>query len=225
MEEPSFLYQFRVIIVGNSKVGKSALITRFVDGMYRDDSDATVGVMFYAKVVDIGESKSRPVKLQLWDTAGQERYRSITKSYYRNVAGCMLVFDVTNQDSFDAMTSWLDEARMCADPHEPVFALVGTKMDLDVQRQVSTEAAENFALCNGTEYIETSAKANQNVDEAFKLLAKSIYARMNAKENRLAIQDDWEGIKKGPRAGTIRMASSLESSSSQEHGRNRKFCC
>ena len=225
MEETSFLYQFRVIVVGNSKVGKSALITRFVDGTYKDDNDATVGVMFYAKVVDIGDSRSKPVKLQLWDTAGQERYRSITKSYYRNVAGCMLVFDVTSQNSFDAMTSWLDEARMCADPHEPVFALVGTKRDLDVQRQVSKEAAEGFAQCNGTDYIETSAKTNQNVEEAFKLLAKNIYARMSAKEHRLASHEDSEGIKKGPSAGALRITSSLESSASHEQGRNRKSCC
>lgn len=223
MEEASFLYQFRIIVVGDSKVGKSSLITQFVDGTYRDDGDQTIGVMFYAKVVDIGDTKSTTVKLQLWDTAGQERYRSITKSYYRNVAGCMLVFDMTNQKSFDAMTSWLDEARMCADPHEPVFILVATKTDLDAQRQVSREAAENFALCNGMDYIETSAKRNINVEEAFKLLAKSIYARMNSKEKRLSIQEDWEGIKRGPNAGSLRVTSSREGSNAQERG--RKFCC
>ena len=226
MEEARFLYQFRVIVVGNSKVGKSSLITQFVEGTYKDDTDPTVGVMFYAKVVDIGESKSKPIKLQLWDTAGQERYRSITRSYYRNVAGCMLIFDLTNQLSFDAMTSWLDEARMCADPHEPVFLLVGTKMDLDAQRQVSKEAVEGFAHCNGMEYIETSARLNQNVEEAFKLLAKNIHDRMNSKEKRLGIQEDWEGIKRGPHAGTGRVMSLEDSSYSQGHGRrSRKFCC
>lgn len=225
MEEASFLYQFRIISVGDSTVGKSSLITQFVDGIYKDDNDHTVGVMFYAKVVDIGEAQPKPVKLQVWDTAGQERYRSITKSYYRNVAGCMLIFDMTNQRSFDAMTSWLDEARMCADPYEPVFVLVATKMDLDAQRQVPREVAESFARCNGTEYIETSAKFNQNVDEAFKLLAKGIYTKM--KEDKLGIREDWEGIKRGPSIGrgTIRVTSPQDDSFVRSERRISRKCC
>ena len=225
MEEASFLYQFRIIVVGDSTVGKSSLIKQFVDGIYTGDNDHTVGVMFYAKVVDIGDAEAKPVKLQVWDTAGQERYRSITKAYYRNVAGCMLIFDITNHKSFDAMTSWLDEARMCADPYEPVFALVATKMDLEAQRQVPREVAESFALCNGTEYIETSAKLNQNVDEAFKLLAKGIYTKM--KEDRLGIHEGWEGIRRGPSIGrgTIRVTSPAEDSLVRSERRHNRKCC
>jgi small GTP-binding protein len=208
--EDNFIYQFRLIIIGDSSVGKSALISKFVDGVYRDERDPTVGVDFYAKVMDIGlEGKQRKIKLQLWDTAGQERYRSITRSYYKNAAGCMLVFDITNPASFRSMTSWLDEARVCAEPNEPLFLLVGTKSDLDSKRLVSEEEAEHFAKMNYIQYIETSAKTNKNVNESFKLLASNIYAAM--KTRQFDPEASWEGIKQGPalRSGAIRKPDSL----------------
>ena len=191
------MYQFRLIIIGDSSVGKSALISKFVDDVYRDERDPTVGVDFYAKVTDIGlEGKHRKMKLQIWDTAGQERYRSITRSYYKNAAGCMLVFDITNPASFRSMTSWLDEARVCAEPHEPVFLLVGTKSDLESKRMVSAEEAEHFARVNRIDYIETSAKNNRNVGECFKMLARKIYEAL--KMRQFDPEASWEGIKQGP---------------------------
>ena len=191
------MYQFRLIIIGDSSVGKSALISKFVDDVYRDERDPTVGVDFYAKVTDIGlEGKHRKMKLQIWDTAGQERYRSITRSYYKNAAGCMLVFDITNPASFRSMTSWLDEARVCAEPHEPVFLLVGTKSDLETKRLVSAEEAEHFARINHIDYIETSAKHNRNVGECFKMLGRKIYEAL--KMRQFDPEASWEGIKQGP---------------------------
>ena len=120
-----YAYQFRLIVVGDSTVGKSSLLRYFCDGKFCDDSDPTVGVDFYARIVEIKPGVR--VKLQIWDTAGQERFRSITRSYYRNSVGALLLYDSTNYDSFEHVNDWLQEARKQIEPHQSVFILVGTK--------------------------------------------------------------------------------------------------
>lgn len=120
-----YAYQFRLIVVGDSTVGKSSLLRYFCDGKFCDDSDPTVGVDFYARIVEIKPGVR--VKLQIWDTAGQERFRSITRSYYRNSVGALLLYDTTNYESFEHVNDWLQEAKKQIEPHQSVFCLVGTK--------------------------------------------------------------------------------------------------
>ncbi|XP_006628171.1 ras-related protein Rab-39A [Lepisosteus oculatus] len=191
--EAIWIYQFRLIVIGDSTVGKSCLLRRFTEGKFTDVSDPTVGVDFFARLVEIEPGKR--IKLQLWDTAGQERFRSITRSYYRNSVGGLLVFDLTNRRSFEHLKDWLDESKMYVQPFEIVFLLVGHKCDAGHQRQVSREEAERFALACGMKYIETSAKDATNVEESFTILTRDIYERV--KRGHISIQEDWEGVKSG----------------------------
>ncbi|KAG5843727.1 ras-related protein Rab-39B-like [Anguilla rostrata] len=191
--EAIWIYQFRLIVIGDSTVGKSCLLRRFTEGKFTDISDPTVGVDFFARLVEIEPGKR--IKLQLWDTAGQERFRSITRSYYRNSVGGLLVFDLTNRRSFEHLKDWLEEAKMHVQPFQIVFLLVGHKCDLIQLRQVSREEAEKVALAFGMKYIETSAKDTVNVEESFTVLTRDIYERV--KRGEISIQEDWEGVKSG----------------------------
>ena len=188
-----FEYQFRLIVVGDSTVGKSSLLRYFCDGKFCDDSDPTVGVDFYARIIEI-----RPgyrVKLQIWDTAGQERFRSITRSYYRNCVGALLLYDITNNDSFEHVAGWLNEARKQIEPNNAVFLLVGTKKDKEHLREVPHEQAQQFADYHNMLFIETSSKTGLNVENAFKQLACEISQMLD--DGKFKIQEGWDGIKSG----------------------------
>ncbi|GCC29415.1 ras-related protein Rab-39A-like [Chiloscyllium punctatum] len=191
--EAIWIYQFRLIVIGDSTVGKSCLLRRFTDGKFNDVSDPTVGVDFFARLVEIEPGKR--IKLQLWDTAGQERFRSITRSYYRNSVGGLLVFDITNRRSFEHVRDWLEEAKMHVQPYRIIFLLVGHKSDLATQRKVSKEEAEKLAAVSGMKYIETSAKDSMNVEESFTILTREIYELL--KKGNISIQEGWEGVKSG----------------------------
>lgn len=160
-------------------------------------SDPTVGVDFFARLIQMKDGTQ--IKLQLWDTAGQERFRSITKSYYRNSVGVLLVYDISNRSSFEHIPLWMMEAQRHIEPHRPVFALVGTKLDLveagGGQREVSQEEAKNFAQTHGLYCIETSARNGWNVEESFRAVSQEIYHRMKSGEYQ--IEDGWDGIKTG----------------------------
>ncbi|MXQ90221.1 hypothetical protein E5288_WYG001987 [Bos mutus] len=145
--ETIWIYQFRLIVIGDSTVGKSCLLHRFTQGRFpglrSPACDPTVGVDFFSRLLEIEPGKR--IKLQLWDTAGQERFRSITRSYYRNSVGGFLVFDITNRRSFEHVKDWLEEAKMHVQPFQIVFLLVGHKCDLASQRQVTREEAEKLS--------------------------------------------------------------------------------
>lgn len=188
-------YQFRLILVGDSTVGKSSLLRRFCDGKFDEVSDPTVGVDFYARLIEV--APGRRVKLQLWDTAGQERFRSITTSYYRNSVGVMLVYDISNRQSFENLQEWLMEAQEnVIYPHATTYMIVGHKSDLnDDKREVLKEEGERFSRAYGMAFIETSAKACINVEAAFSVMAKEIYVKLQ--EGDLSIVEGWDGIKGG----------------------------
>lgn len=193
MVDPIFDYQFRLILVGDSTVGKSSLLRAFTEGKYAQVCEPTVGVDFFARLVEVSEDVR--VKLQLWDTAGQERFRSITRSYYRNSVGVLLVYDVTKKASFDHVADWLYEARRHIEPHKAVFHLVGCKCDMECSREVTHEEAKQFARFYRMSFLETSAKAGFNVEKVFTLVAQEVYSRILLGD--LKAEDGWEGIKNG----------------------------
>ena len=199
MVDPIFEYQFRVILIGDSTVGKSSLLRRFTDETFAEVSDPTVGVDFFAKLVKMSDGTA--IKLQLWDTAGQERFRSITKSYYRNSVGVLVVYDICNKESFSHIPTWMSEAKRHIEPHKAVFVLVGCKYDIAQKdktgnvREVSEEEAREFAEINGINHFETSARTGLNVEEVFSCLSQRIYNKILEGDYR--IQDGWDGIKKG----------------------------
>jgi Ras-related protein Rab-1A len=153
----------KAIIIGDSGVGKSSLLYRFSDQDWNPHYIATIGVDFKVMTFERG---SKVVKLQLWDTAGQERFRTITHSYYRGAHGIMLVFDVTNAESFDNIATWMKDVNRFSIDNAPMV-LVGNKTDCANKRVVSREAGEALAAQLGCFYTETSAKDNCKVEEAF----------------------------------------------------------
>jgi small GTP-binding protein len=154
---------FKVILVGDSGVGKTALVTRFLNHTFLESSAGTVGVEFRTGVMEID---GRVVKIQIWDTAGQERYRSLITSYYRGTACAFIVYDVTYSLSFSSVMRWLDEVRLYCPP-DCAASVIGNKTDLEDERAVFTEQGVKFAATCGLSFLETSAKASENVAQAF----------------------------------------------------------
>jgi len=161
---------FKLLLIGDSGVGKSSLLLRFSDNTFSDSFIATIGVDFKIKTMDINGAQ---VKLQIWDTAGQERFRTITSSYYRGAHGIIVVYDVTNPDSFGNVRKWLQEINRYASENVQKI-LVGNKCDLVSERKVSYEDAKELADELGVMFLETSAKNSTNVNVAFEQMAKKI---------------------------------------------------
>ncbi|XP_073341044.1 ras-related protein Rab-42b [Pagrus major] len=214
-------YQFRIIMLGDSTVGKSSLLKRYTEDLFLETINQTVGVDFYVHFLEV-EPGVR-VKLQFWDTAGQERFRSVTRSYYRNSVGGLLVFDMTNRATFDHIKEWHAEVCERVQPHKVVFVLVGQKSDLDAheERAVSRLEAEKLAGQLGVPYVEVSAKSGHNVREAFELLTRRVYQGLLSGE--VEPQEGWDGVKcAAPQALQLHRASLAQP---RTPPKNNKKCC
>jgi small GTP-binding protein len=166
-----YKHDFKFIVIGSSGVGKTSLLKRLIEDQFIPETPATVGVEYVTTTLEIdGQS----IKLQIWDTAGQEKFRSIAKSYFRHAVGAILVFDITDRRSFDDLTIWLNDVHQLCDPNAAV-TLIGNKLDLTNQRAVTTADAQVFAANHQLTYLETSARAGDNVTEAFQRAAKKVY--------------------------------------------------
>ncbi|KAK1307795.1 Ras-related protein Rab11D [Acorus calamus] len=170
-------YVFKVVLIGDSAVGKSQILSRFARDEFSLDSKATIGVEFQTRTVLI-EHKS--VKAQIWDTAGQERYRAVTSAYYRGALGAMLVYDITKRQTFEHIPRWLEELRGHADKNL-VIMLIGNKTDLEDDRAVPMEDAKEFAQKEGLFFLETSALQAVNVEMAFLTVLTEIFNIINKK--------------------------------------------
>ncbi|KAG8989901.1 hypothetical protein FRB90_002023 [Tulasnella sp. 427] len=164
----------KLLLIGNSSVGKSSLLLRFADETFltEDESSATIGVDFRVSKMEVG---GRRVKLSIWDTAGQERFRTITSSYYRGAQGIILVYDVSNRESFEALPKWFTELETYVSPNV-IKILVGNKVDKEFSRAVSEDEGRKFAERMDTLFVEASAKSNIGVQDAFKEVVKQIIA-------------------------------------------------
>ena len=167
-------YLFKLLLIGNSGVGKSCLLLRFSDDTYSNDYISTIGVDFKIKTVELD---GKTVKLQIWDTAGQERFRTITSSYYRGSHGIIIVYDVTDQESFNGVNMWLQEIDRYA-TSSVLKLLVGNKCDLADKRVVEYDVAKEFGDANNMPFLETSALDSTNVEEAFLTMAREIKESM-----------------------------------------------
>lgn len=176
-------------------VGKSCLLLQFTDKRFQPVHDLTIGVEFGARMVSID---GKAIKLQIWDTAGQESFRSITRSYYRGAAGALLVYDITRRETYEHLTSWLEDARQHANPNMTVM-LIGNKADLGHRRAVSREEGEAFAREHGLVFLETSAKTALNVEEAFMNTARQIHDKIVS--GAFDVSNESYGIKVGYGAG------------------------
>jgi small GTP-binding protein len=164
----------KIVVVGESGVGKSQILRRFARDEFQLDTRATIGVEFASKQVQVDGISH---KLQVWDTAGQERYRALTASYYRNAGGCLLVFDLTKRQTFAALSRWIAEIRQHTDGASVRILLVGNKADLVHIRQIPACEAKKFAQDNDLDFVETSALDGSNIHLAFtKILGEVLRA-------------------------------------------------
>ena len=175
MAEDEYDYIFKVLLIGNSDVGKSSLILRYVDQIWNDVFVPTIGVDFKVKSLEVDK---KLVKMQIWDTAGQERFRNVISSYFKGAHGILLIYDITAKDSFKELENWLGEVERNANS-QVLKILIGNKCDLEDRREISKDEGEAFAMRNGMQFMETSAKLNTNVNEAFEALAKIMVESSN----------------------------------------------
>nr|KAF7389672.1 hypothetical protein H0235_018156 [Vespula pensylvanica] len=171
---PEYDYLFKLLLIGDSGVGKSCLLLRFADDTYTESYISTIGVDFKIRTIDLD---GKTIKLQIWDTAGQERFRTITSSYYRGAHGIIVVYDCTDQDTFNNVKQWLEEIdRYACDNVNKL--LVGNKCDLHTKKVVDYTTAKEYADQLGIPFLETSAKNALNVEQAFMTMAAEIKSRV-----------------------------------------------
>lgn len=162
--------QFKLVLLGESAVGKSSLVLRFVKGQFHEFQESTIGAAFLTQTVCLDDTT---VKFEIWDTAGQERYHSLAPMYYRGAQAAIVVYDITNQDSFGRAKTWVKELQRHASPNI-VIALAGNKQDLATKRMVEFEEAQNYADENTLLFMETSAKTAMNVNDIFLAIANKL---------------------------------------------------
>ena len=190
MQVFNYDYLLKYIIIGDSAVGKSNLLLRYVDNKFNENHVMTLGVEFAAKNIQIEEQIFR---MQIWDTAGQENFRSITRSFYKNSACVIIVYDITSRETFTNVKTWIKDCMQTCSKN--VFmVLVGNKVDDETSRQVSTNEGETFAKEHGMTFFESSAKTGKNVEEIFKTSAKEIAKRL--KNGEYDLEEDETGIKR-----------------------------
>ncbi|KAH0458352.1 hypothetical protein IEQ34_013667 [Dendrobium chrysotoxum] len=207
-------YVFKVVLIGDSAVGKSQLLARFSRNEFSLDSKATVGVEFQTRTLNIDH---KTIKAQIWDTAGQERYRAVTSAYYRGAVGAMLVYDMTKRQSFDHVVRWLEELRGHADKNIVVM-LIGNKSDLSTLRAVPSEDAKEFAQQENLFFMETSALESTNVETAFLTVLTEIYRVISKKA--LVANDESES------SGNSSLLKGTEIAIPPEPtGGNKSSCC
>ncbi|KAL0476543.1 Ras-related protein Rab [Acrasis kona] len=168
-----FDFLYKMILVGDSGVGKTNILTRYCKDEFNLENRSTIGAEFATKISDIDQKK---IKIQLWDTAGQERYRSITVPFYRGAVGALVVYDVTKRSTFENVKRWLKDVKEHADENV-VAIIVGNKIDLAQARIVSTEEGKELAERQGVAFIETSALSATNIEEAFRSVVGDILLR------------------------------------------------
>lgn len=160
----------KILLLGESAVGKSNLLLRYSRDEFKIDMRSTIGVEFQSKYLKL---KDLNIKAQIWDTAGMERYRSITSAYYRGAKGVIIVYDITRRETFNCVDKWLDDFRENSDK-DVCVVLIGNKSDLEEKRMVSVQEGEEKAREKGLAFVETSAKENSNVSNAFESLFEEI---------------------------------------------------
>ena len=161
----------QILLLGDTQVGKTCLINRYTNGVFKEEYTSTVGIDFYTKPEEIN---NKTVQVKIWDTVGQERFRALTPSFLRNAEGVVIVFDVTSQDSFDNVKGWINSIKSNLGEKIIPIIIVGNKIDMENMREISKEDGNKTASENGFKYFETSAKTGKGVDEAFKEIVNQI---------------------------------------------------
>ena len=191
----------QLLIIGDSSVGKTSIISRYANGTFKEEYLATVGLDYYTKdeIID-----NKTIQIKLWDTAGQERFKALTQNYFRNAEGVLLVYDVTSTESFDNLKYWISSIKdnmKQQDMNIPLI-IIGNKIDMEDSREIIKENAEKFAGENNYKYFETSAKTGVGVDDAIRELVNQVLKQTGSDEqkqsrnNSVQIKDNGGNVKK-----------------------------
>ena len=202
---------FKIVLIGDSNVGKTNILSKYLQNEFNPDSKATVGVEFGSKTFNINDNV---IKAQIWDTAGTEKYRSITNAYYKGAKGAFVVYDISRKSSFNNIDKWLFDLKNNGDENINII-LIGNKIDLEHQREVTTEEGEKKAIINKASFIETSAKNGDNIEKAFNLMIENVYENFK-KENENKENIDSEELNK---------EKTLNLNSNNENQIKKKKCC
>ncbi len=190
----------KLLLLGDSSVGKTSILLEYISNKFDESSISTVGVDYMDKIIDYNKFK---IKLQIWDTSGEEKFRTITKNFYRNADGLLVVFDLTKKESYDHIRSWINEAKENNDKLKTI--LIGNKLDLKDERIVAIDVAKQFAEKNNLKYIETSAKDGTNINESFQAIidllfdgksSEEILHEFTKQDSSLSVVDDSMEVKK-----------------------------
>ena len=173
MDEDSYEMMFKVVLVGDSFVGKTNIMSKYLKNEFHEDSKATVGVEFGSKQFNI---EGHAIKAQIWDTAGQERYKAITSAYYKGAKGAFVVYDITRKASFDSIDKWVSDLTSAADK-KLTIVVIGNKSDLEDQRQITKEQGEEKSRKLDVAFMETSAFSGENLDKAFEMMMNEIFKK------------------------------------------------
>ena len=190
----------KLLLLGDSSVGKTSILLKYISNKFDESSISTVGVDYMDKIIDYNKFK---ITLQIWDTSGEEKFRSITKNFYRNADGLLVVFDLTKKESYDHIRIWINEAKENNDKLKTI--LIGNKLDLKDERIVAIDVAKQFAEKNNLKYIETSAKDGTNINESFQAIidllfdgksSEEILHEFTKQDSSLSVVDDSMEVKK-----------------------------
>ena len=195
MEEENTNYEllYKIIIIGDAAVGKSNILTRYSKNEFSENTRSTVGVELGVKFIKV---KGINTKIQIWDTAGQERYRSITSSYYKGSHGCFIVYDITNESSFNNVEKWYEYVQKEAGKNISII-LVGNKCDLENERKITKEKGQEKAKNLKCAFFETSALSGVNISQIFEELTNNIYDSTGGNKNDEEFDIEFENDNKG----------------------------
>lgn len=222
MSRPKWDFIAKIVMIGDSACGKSSLTIRLTDDRFSNTHDVTIAAEIGSKIVEVSDNKY--MKLQIWDTAGQEHFRAVTRSYFRNAAGCLLVYDVTRRSTFLHAKEWLDDIREQADD-EISICLVGNKTDDLTGREVTYEEAEQWAADNKIlAFVETSAKTGDNVVEAYLKVATAIHD--NIVNGKFNLNDKSHGVKANRNTpGLLNLSIDANAEMNKNTGSHGSSCC
>ena len=175
LEEEAYDERIRVMLIGNSNVGKTSIAKRYCKNQFNHNYISTVGIDFVTKYIKVGE---KMINLQIWDTAGQERYKVIAKNYYNKSDGFIIVYDITNKSSFDSIVNWVEDIKELAS-NDNKNIILGNKCDLESERKINKEEGDNLAKKYNCQFFEVSAQNGKNIDKSFLCLVQSILKDVN----------------------------------------------
>ena len=180
----------KVILIGDSSVGKTNIMSKYLKNQFNENSKATVGVEFGSKLFKLN---GHNIKAQIWDTAGQEKYKAITGAYYKGSKGAFVVYDITRKETFESVDKWINDLKSSGDP-KLIIIIIGNKCDLEEKREILKEQGEEKAKSFGCAFLETSALSGDNIDKGFEMMISEIFKKYGNDSNE---DDELGGVEKG----------------------------